>query len=351
MRRFRTATATNEDDDGNGDERERTGDRVSMRWYIARRLAWAVFATFVVLTITFALIAVSPDTNQAAFVFDATTEGGDPQEAARTYRQLTGQDRPLFEQYTEYMANMATLNWGWSFTKNQPVVDVIAQAYPYSLMYGVPATVLAVVVGFAVGLYSAMNQYSLADYLATFFAFFGISVPDFWLAIVLVLVFSVTLGWFPVYYSTGVPAFSFANVHQLVLPVFVVGTSAIATQMRYARAEALEYVHAEFVKTARAKGADDWQVMIRHVFRPALVPLVTILVGEILGVLFVAAYLTEVVFQIPGLGLISYQAIVERDTPLLLATILIPTFVALIGNLLQDVAYTVLDPRIDYGDR
>lgn len=324
---------------------------MSMGWYVTRRLGWAVLATFVILTVTFGLTAMSPSTGQAAFAFSAASEGGNPQEAAETFQEITGRDKPLPQRYTDYMVNMATLNWGWSFTKNQPVMDVIANAYPYSLMYGLPATFIAVVFGYGIGLYSAMNQYSLGDYLGTFFAFFGISAPDFWFAIMLVLVFSVNLGWFPVFYSTGVPVFSLANVQQLVLPVIVVGTSAVAGQMRYARAESLEYVHAEFVKTARAKGAGDWRVLVRHIFRPALVPLSTVLVGEILGILFIASYLTEVVFQIPGLGLISFQAITQQDTPLFLATILIPTFIAVGGTLVQDIAYTVLDPRIDYGDR
>ena len=133
--------------------------------------------------------------------------------------------------------------------------------------------------------------------------------------------------------------------------MIVLSTSAIASEMRYARAESLEYVHAEFVKTARAKGLSENEVTVRHIFRPAMVPLITILVGDILGLLFAGAYVIEYIFQIPGLGLISYNAIIQQDTPLVLATVLIPVFIAIIGNLIQDICYTMLDPRIEFGDR
>jgi peptide/nickel transport system permease protein len=138
---------------------------------------------------------------------------------------------------------------------------------------------------------------------------------------------------------------------QLVLPVVVLVTSTIAGIMRYSRAEALEYVEAAFVKTARAKGAGELRVLSRHVLRPAAVPLVTILLGDILTIFLASSYLVEVVFGIPGLGQLSWEAILAQDTALVLGTTLVFTFIAVVGNLLQDVAYTVLDPRIDYGDR
>ncbi|KAB1188860.1 MULTISPECIES: ABC transporter permease [Haloferax] len=324
---------------------------MSMHWYVARRVAWAVVATYLILTITFGLLAVAPGDGQTAFAFEAASEGGDVDEARETFDEITGRDEPLLTRYTNYMVNMATFNWGWSFTRNQTVMDALASAYPYSLMYAVPATLISIVFGYGIGLYSATHQYTLTDYLGTFTAFFGISIPNFWFGIMLILVFAVDLGWLPSYYQTGRGIWTLANAKQLVLPIIVLSTGAIAGNMRYSRAEALEYVHADFVKTARAKGADDWRVLVRHIFRPALVPLMTILVADILGLLFAGAYITEVVFQIPGLGLLSYRAIIQQDTALVMATTLVPVFIAIVGNLVQDIAYTVLDPRIDYGDR
>ncbi|WP_255171732.1 ABC transporter permease [Natrononativus amylolyticus] len=332
-------------------------------WYIARRVAWAVVATFIILSITFFLMYLTPETHTQDMMFSAAVEQGqDPDEIRETIEAQRGQDRPVHEQYIDYMVNMATFNWGWSHTRMQPVTEAVANAYPYSLMYGIPAVILSTILGLAIGLYSATNQYTRTDYAATFFAFFGLSIPNFWFAIVLLLLFGVYLEWVPITFDANAAKdpngnitvgsmLSGDNLRQLVLPVFVLTTGAIASMMRYARAEALEYVRADFVKTAKAKGASGRRILYRHIFRPASVPLSTIMVGDLLGIIFVASYLIEVVFSIPGLGQLSYNAIMDRDTPVVMATVLIPTFVAIIGNLVQDIAYTVLDPRIDFGDR
>lgn len=312
---------------------------------------WAVLATILILTLTFGLLVSSPNPETGYIAFEAAQEGHDPLEAIELHEQQRGEDRPITDQYLNYMIGMATLNWGTSFTYNTDVILVISQAWIYSAMIVIPATILAVFFGFVIGIYSAMNQYSKTDYAATFFAFFGISLPNFWFAIVLILVFGVFLGWFPITYNTDNPMFSIANAVNIVLPVIVLATAAIASEMRYARAEALEYVRAEFVKTARAKGASESRVMIRHVFRPAMVPLITILIGDLVGIIFATAYIVEVIFGIPGLGLVSYNALIRQDTPLVLATTLLPVFVAILGNLLQDIAYTMLDPRIKYRSR
>jgi peptide/nickel transport system permease protein len=246
---------------------------------------------------------------------------------------------------------MLSLNWGWSESRSQRVTTAIAEAIPYTAIYSVPTTILSILLGLSIGLYSATHQYTKTDYAATFVGFFGYAIPNFWFAIVLLLVFGVNLGWVPVVFDADAPLLSGRMARQLILPVFVLVTGTIAGTMRYSRAEALEYVQAEFVKTARAKGASELRVLARHVLRPAAVPLVTILVGDILTIFLAASYLVEVVFGIPGLGQLSFEAIVAQDTALVLGTTLIFTFVAILGNLLQDIAYTVLDPRIDYGDR
>jgi peptide/nickel transport system permease protein len=322
-----------------------------MRWYVARRVLWAVFATYLILSLTWGLLALTPDPAAQQLQFEAAASGGDAEAAAEAYRARRGLDRPAWVRYREYMTNMMTLNWGWSDTRSQPVMAAIGEALPYTALYSVPTTVLSILLGLSVGLYSATHQYTRTDYVATFFAFFGYAIPNFWFGIILLLVFGVQLGWFPVVFDTGVPFLSLAMARQLVLPVVVLVTGTIAGIMRYSRAEALEYVEAAFVKTAKAKGASEFRILTRHVLRPASVPLMTILIGDILGIFLAASYLVEVVFGIPGLGQLSYNAILTQDTPLVLGTTLIFTFVSVIGNLLQDIAYTVLDPRIDYGDR
>lgn len=324
-----------------------------MKAYIAKRLAWTLFATWVTLTITFVLLDFSPiSAGGAEFIDQQVQQGMDYEEARELYEQQLGHGDTAWERYVNFMVGLATLDWGHSTTYSQPVTSVIANSWIYSFQYAVPSTIIAVVLGFGIGLYSATHQYTKEDYAATLFAFTGISLPNFWFAIMLILIGGVWLGWFPTYYSTDIPGIlSWQNAVQLILPIVVLTTAAIASEMRYARAESLEYVHADFVKTARAKGLNENEVTIKHIFRPALVPLITILVGDILGLIFAGSYVIEVIFQIPGLGLVSYEAIIQQDTPLVLATVLIPVFIAIIGNLCQDLAYTILDPRIDWSDR
>jgi peptide/nickel transport system permease protein len=322
-----------------------------MRWYVIRRLLWTAFATFVILSATWGLLAVTPNQSVDQLQFQVASAGGSAEEAAEAFRAARGLDRPLHERYLDYMTNMLSLNWGWSESRSQRVTTAIAEAIPYTAIYSVPTTILSILLGLSIGLYSATHQYTKTDYAATFVGFFGYAIPNFWFAIVLLLVFGVNLGWVPVVFDADAPLLSGRMARQLILPVFVLVTGTIAGTMRYSRAEALEYVQAEFVKTARAKGASELRVLARHVLRPAAVPLVTILVGDILTIFLAASYLVEVVFGIPGLGQLSFEAIVAQDTALVLGTTLIFTFVAILGNLLQDIAYTVLDPRIDYGDR
>lgn len=322
-----------------------------MRWYIAKRLAWAVAVTLIIVTITFVLLQFTPNPRLVQAKFQATQTGGNAGQAAAAFKQAHGLDQPMWQRYIDYMHDVATLDWGWSETRSEPVSQAILDAYPYSLQYAFPSVLLSTVFGIAIGLYSATHQYTKADYAATFTAFFGISIPNFWFGIVLLLIFSVQLDWLPVMFDPQVPTFSVANAKQLILPVIVLTTGGIASQMRYARAESLEYVRATFVKTAKAKGADSQRITFRHIFRPALVPISTILVGDILALFISSSVLVEVVFGIPGLGRLTIDAIQQSDTALVLGTTFIFVFVGVIGNLLQDLAYQVIDPRIDFGDR
>jgi peptide/nickel transport system permease protein len=322
-----------------------------MHWYVVRRVAWALVATYLILSLTWGLLAVTPNPAAEQMQFQAAASGGSAEAAREAFEARRGLDRSPWVRYREYMVNMVTLNWGWSQSRSQPVVDAIGSALPYTALYSIPTTILSVLLGLTIGLYSATHQYTRSDYAATFFAFFGYAIPNFWFAIILLLIFGVQLGWFPVVFDSDLPLLSLAMARQLVLPVVVLVTGTIAGVMRYSRAEALEYVEAAFVKTAKAKGASGYRILSRHVLRPAAVPLMTILVGDILGIFLAASYLVEVVFGIPGLGQLSYNAILAQDTSLVLGTTLIFTFVSVVGNLVQDVAYTVLDPRIDYGDR
>jgi peptide/nickel transport system permease protein len=354
-----------------------------MKWYVARRLAWTGVSTLVILTVTFVLMDLVPNQRVLEAQFQAAQQGVDVETAVQAERERLGLDRPLYVRYLDFLGSVLQLEWGWSYEYNQPVREVIVQKAPYSLMYGLPAVVVSTVLGVAIGLYSAVNQYTKRDYVATFGAFFGISIPNFWFGIVLLVIFGSVLGWVEIGFTPQLaqnaagnivwldtatashPAFigeevdgpkrvgilSPANLKQLLLPTFVVMTGAIASVMRFARAEALEYVDADFVKTAKAKGVSNWGIVLKHVFRPAAVPLTTIVVGRILGLVLFGAYVTELVFGIPGIGLAAFRAVLTQDSNLVMITVLLPTFLVVFGNLLEDIIYVLIDPRIDYGDR
>jgi peptide/nickel transport system permease protein len=210
------------------------------------------------------------------------------------------------------------------------------------------AMLFSALIGILIGLYSAVRQYSKADYLATFFSLIGISVPHFWLGIMLILVFCVQLGWFKSYYDTNLAIFSLANLKALVLPVIALGTGMVAGYSRYTRSSTLDNLHKEFVRTARAKGLPERTVIGKHVFRNAILPIVTIIMFDLSGVVFGGAYLTEIIFGIPGLGRISFNAIFASDYPVVITITLIGAMVTLLTNLATDIVYTWLDPRIHY---
>lgn len=340
---------------------------MGMKWYIARRVAWTIFATWFALTVTFGLLALSPDAGEMDAAMRAAQQGGDAEEAQEDYKKRMGTAAPLHERYLNWLAGIVTFNWGWSVTRQQTVLSAIAQAYPYSLQFMLPTILITTVVGYGLGLWGGMHRNQPSDYAGMVIAFFGISIPNFWFAIMLILIAGV---WFqdaavlgmalkpfklPVFYDSDVPTrqgwFSIANIKQLILPIIVLSTASLATQMRYSRAQVLEYVNSDFVKTARAKGGSDAYVLFRHILRVALVPLTNILVGTVLAVFFAGSVIIEFVFQIPGLGALLYKAIINNDTALVLGPTLISTFLIIFGNLIEDLLYTVLDPRVDYGDR
>jgi peptide/nickel transport system permease protein len=204
------------------------------------------------------------------------------------------------------------------------------------------------ILGIFVGIYSAVKQYTRTDYLATFLSFIGISIPNFWLGIMLILIFAVQLGWFKTFYDTSLAMFSLANLKALVLPVITLGTASMAGYTRYVRSATLDNLRKDFVRTARAKGLPERKVIGRHVFRNALLPVVTIIMWDLSGVVFGGAYLTEVVFGIPGLGRISLNAVFANDYPVVVAITIIGSAIVLLTNLVTDIAYTYLDPRIKY---
>lgn len=329
---------------------------MSKRRQVLRRVAFSLFAVYLVVTLTFGFVALTPDPNvpQIRFAVAQSTHNFSNLDArvnaaVSAYRDRTNQDEPVLQRYENWLVNVATLDWGTSYRSGQPVTAVIAERLPYTLAYVVPAMVLAGLVGVAFGLYSATHRYGLPDWLGSAAAYVGLGVPNFWLASVLILLVSFDFAWVPTSFAPEKGVFASENLLRFVLPAAILTTGLVAGQLRYVRAETSEYVRAEFVTLLRAKGATGWRVA-RHVLRNAAVPLLSLFFVETLAVLVFDVFVIEYVFKIPGFGLLTYQAIKSRDLPLIIGTTMVIAFVGIAGNLVQDVAYVLLDPRVEDDD-
>jgi len=319
-----------------------------MRAYIIRRLIYAVIIAWGVVTATFILLQLSPNSPADRYLASMSARGSDPAQVIAAIEARYGIDRPILVQYGEYVTNLIRGDWGWSLSTSMPVMELIRRHWIYSFQLILLSSIIAAVFGIAIGVYSAIRQYTRIDYIATFFSFIGISLPNFWLGIMLILVFSVQLGWFKTYYDTSLPIFSLANLKALVLPVITLSTGMIAGYTRYVRSSVLDNLRKDFVRTARSKGLPERSVIGKHVLRNAMLPIFTILMFDLGSIVFGGAYLTEIIFGIPGLGRISFNAIFANDYPVVIAITLIGALVVLITNLITDIAYTWLDPRVRY---
>jgi peptide/nickel transport system permease protein len=320
-----------------------------LRDYIIKRLIYSIIIAWGILTITFILVRVGPSSPADKYLANIAARGGDPAQVTAAVEARYGLDKPIYVQYFSYMGNLFRGNWGWSFGTSMPVTELIKTHWIYSFQLILLSSLFAAFLGMLIGIYSAVKQYTKTDYAFTFLSFVGISIPNFWLGIMLILVFSVKFGLFKTYYDTTLPLFSLDNLKALVLPVITLGTGMLAGYVRYTRSAMLDNLRKAFVTTARAKGLPERSVIGKHVFRNALLPLVTIIMFDLGSIVFGGAYLTEIIFGIPGLGQISFNAIFANDYPVVVAVTLIGTFIVLLVNLATDISYTYLDPRIRYG--
>ena len=318
------------------------------RDYIIKRLFFAVIVALGVLTVTFILLRIGPTSPADKYLANIAARGQDVSQVVAAIEARHGLDKPLYEQYINYVANLVRGDWGWSFSTSMPVMELIKTHWIYSFQLIFLSSILAALLGILIGILSAVKQYSKTDYIATFFSFIGISIPNFWLGVMLILLFSVKLGLFKTYYDTGIPIFSLDNLRQLILPVITISTGMLAGYTRYTRSAMLDNLRKEFVRTARAKGLPERTVIGKHVFRNAMLPLITIIMFDLGSIVFAGAYFTEIVFGIPGLGRISFNAIFADDYAVVVTVTLISAFLILMINLITDITYTYLDPRIRY---
>jgi peptide/nickel transport system permease protein len=302
--------------------------------YIVRRLLQMIPVIFGITLIVFVLLRVSGDPVTLMLPEDATTQ------QIEQLRESLGLDRPILEQYVIFLGNMLQGDFGRSIRYgNQPVLPIVLERLPATLQLTVAAMVVAVLISLPAGVIAALNRNRWPDYSATSFAILGEAMPNFWLGIMLILIFAVQLGWFPV---SGRGGFS-----HLILPALTLGTALAALLTRLMRSSLLEVLGQDYVRTARAKGLQPRLVLLKHAMRNALLAYVTVL-GLQVASLMAGAVVTEQVFAWPGIGLLAIQAINSRDMAVVQAVVIVASLIVMTANLLVDLLYAVIDPRIQY---
>jgi ABC-type dipeptide/oligopeptide/nickel transport system permease component len=302
--------------------------------FIARRLALAVPTLLGVLVVTFLLLYVAPGDPVTAMV----GERADPQTIARLRAELHLDD-PLYVQFGHYVEQVARGQLGRSYITNRPITADIAERFPKTLELALAAMVLATVTGITLGVLSARHPGGWVDRVALGAAYLGISFPVYWVGLLLILVFAVMLRWLPPSGSGG--------LQYLVLPALALGMRSIAFQARITRSAMLDALGADFTRTARAKGAAEFVVTVRHALRNALIPVITV-IGLDFGSYLTGSILTETVFSWPGLGRYVVNAISRRDLPAIQGSVLFLSVVFVAVNLVADLAYAKADPRVSY---
>lgn len=327
------------------------------RWrYLIRRIAFALVAIWLVATIAFGLVALTPDPGEGASyrsaAMAAAMEGADAEEvieraeeAQRSYREARNLDEPVWTRYLGWMRGLATFDWGFSHTHGVAVSSLLVDRLAVTLAYVFPGTAIALVGGVVLGTYSGLRPHSILARLTVGTSYVAFAIPSFWIANVAILLGASEYGVILADYRPGLGILDPHNLGQLALPALLLGTGLLAGQARFVRTEVIDHEREEFVRLVRAKGLSEIGVA-RHILRVAMLPLVTLFLSNLLGVLVLNVFVLEYVFELPGFGELSYQAVVDRDLPLVVGTTMVIAYAGVFGNLLKDLAHTAMDPRV-----
>jgi peptide/nickel transport system permease protein len=312
--------------------------------FVGRRLLAALPILLGVTVLVFALLHLIPGDPILAMLGNEA----DPR-AVRALRQELGLDRPLPVQYVEWLGRVLQGNLSRSIQTREPIARLILERFPATLELAAAALCLGVPTGVLAGVVSARRRDSAADYVATSLALFGVSMPNFWLGILLILVFSLYQGWLPPGGHVALTADPLGNLRYLAMPAVVLAVQIAGVVTRTVRSSVLEVLAQDYVRTARGKGLGERPVFYRHALKNALIPVTTV-VGLQLGALLGGAVITETIFSWPGIGKFLVDAIFSRDFPIVQGIVLLVTVFFILANLAVDVAYVYLDPRVTYRD-
>lgn len=311
--------------------------------YLLRRFIEIIPVLLVVTIVVFTVLHLTPGDPARLMLGDVASEAD-----IERLRESLGLERPLYVQYLNFVGGLLQGNLGESLALDRSVASALLERAEPTIVLTLLSLIIAVVFGVVTGVFSAMYHNRLADQTISTLALVGVSVPNFWLGLILILVFAVELGWFP---AAGYPPLAegglLKSLRHLILPAIALGLSQAAIISRITRSTMLDVFRQDFVRTAVAKGASQRMVIIRHVLTNALVPVLTV-IGLVLAALLSGAVVIETVFAIPGLGRLVISSIARRDYPVIQGIVLVTALVYVLVNLLVDLLYTVVDPRIRY---
>ena len=313
---------------------------------IGRRLLASIPTLFVISILTFGIMRLAPG-DPVRIYLSGDISNANPADVERV-REKLGLNDPIPEQYARWLGQAVQGNFGYSIVSKRPVLEVIREKIPASMALMGLSLIVAIAVGLTLGTLAALKQNSFIDYVTTLLVFLGNAVPSFFIAMMSIWIFSVQLGWLPTgqmrSIATSDPAWLDSARH-FVLPVFVTSFVSLISWVRYQRSSMLEVLHADYIRAARAKGLSERQVLFVHAWRNSLVPIVT-LIGLSVSSLVGGSYVIEVVFAWPGLGQFGFDAVLARDYPVIMGITMISSLFIVGGNLIADIAYTLLNPQL-----
>jgi peptide/nickel transport system permease protein len=316
-----------------------------MSQYILRRLMIAIPSLLGISVVLFVVLALAPGDPFS----ELATNPNVPPEVQAALRAKFGLDDPIYLRYLHWLNAMLHGDWGFSFVSRMNVDTLILQRLPATLYVIGSAQILALLIAIPVGVYAATKPYSLFDQVANTLAFIGFSLPTFFTGLLFILIFSVTLDWLPFVYTTDIKGtgirWVLEMIRQAIMPVAVLGLFQAASMTRFVRSAMLDVIRLDYVTTARAKGLGQAKVIVKHVMRNAMIPVVTLIALQMPAV-FGGAIVTEQIFRIPGIGSLLISSILSNDTPVVMAVTFVFACLVVLFNLIADVLYGWLDPRI-----
>jgi peptide/nickel transport system permease protein len=317
------------------------------RQYIIRRILIAIPSLLGISVILFGVLAMAPGDPFE----ELATNPAIPPEIRQALRAKFGLDDPVWQRYLHWLSAMLQGDWGFSFQSRMDVDKLILQRLPVTLIVIGASQLLAISVAIPVGVLAAIKPYSIFDQIASTFAMIGFSLPTFFTGLVLILVFSIQLDWLPFVYRADINATGFAfyweHIKQSIMPVVVLGLAQAGTLVRFMRSSVLDVIRLDYVTTARSKGIGERKVIIKHVVRNAMIPVVTLIALQLPAV-FGGAIVTEQIFRVPGIGSLLIAAILANDTPVVMGVTFVIACLVVLFNLIADILYGWLDPRISF---